>query len=198
MAVTRVSQSTVKQGLDKNKNFVAGIPPILGRYYLMGSVTVGSGGASSIEFTDIPPIYKHLKVRMLLRSDTAAVQSTSKIEINGDTGANYKGHELRGDGSTASATSTSGIRVHVTPAASAAANIFGACIIDIPDYANTSKNTTVRVLGSHDRNGAGQVNLYSGLWVNTSAVTSLKFTDEGAGNFVQYSTASIYGIGRVS
>jgi hypothetical protein len=165
-----------------------------GDFESIATVTVGSGGASSIEFTSIPSTFAHLQVRMLLRSDTAAVQSTSKIEINGDTGANYKGHELRGDGSTASATSTSGIRVHVTPAASAAANIFGACIIDIPDYANTSKNTTVRVLGSHDRNGAGQVNLYSGLWINTSAVTSLKFTDEGAGNFVQYSTAALFGV----
>ena len=165
-----------------------------GDFESIATVSVGSGGAAEIEFTSIPASFAHLQVRMLLRSDTAAVQSTSKIEINGDTGANYKGHELRGDGSTASATNTSGIRVHVTPAASAAANIFGACIIDIPDYANTSKNTTVRVLGSHDRNGAGQVNLYSGLWINTSAVTSLKFTDEGAGNFVQYSTAALFGV----
>jgi hypothetical protein len=33
--------------------------------------------------------------------------------------------------------------------------VFGVAIIDILDYANTSKNKTVRALSGEDENGAG-------------------------------------------
>ena len=201
MAITRASQSTVKQGLDKSKSFVAGIPPILGRYYLMGSVTVGSGGASSIEFTDIPPIYKHLQVRGITRVDTGTIQLGMGVRLNGDTGSNYAVHILYGQGSSAAAAgaaSNSHPYVLETIGASATANAFAAFVLDILDYGDTAKNTTMRGFSGSDANGSGQVRLGSGLWVDTDAVTSITIENVSGYDFLQYSTASIYGIGRVS
>jgi len=205
MAVTRVSQSTVKQGLDKNKNFVAGIPPILGRYYLMGSVTVGSGGASSIEFTDIPPIYKHLQVRGLLRSTTASSGLDDvRLRLGNssiDTGNNYAAHQLEGNGSSTQATGYASVsfngRITYAPRASATATVWAAIVFDILDYANTSKTTTVRSFAGVDLNGSGSVVLSSTLWNNTSAITNVQLFPE-ANNFAQHSTLALYGIGRVS
>ena len=51
------------------------IPPTLdtaGDFESIATVTVGSGGASSIEFTSIPGTYQHLQVRGLLRQSSSS------------------------------------------------------------------------------------------------------------------------------
>ena len=74
-------------------------------------------------------------------------------------------------------------------------NIFGANVLDILDYANTSKYTTARILGGIDINGSGgNIRLDSGVWMNTAAVTSLTISPTTANNFVQYSSFALYGI----
>jgi hypothetical protein len=68
-------------------------------------------------------------------------------------------------------------------------------IIDIHDYASTTKNKTVRSFFGHDRNGAGSVYLYSGLWMNTGAITSLSLGQANfSGTFDTGTVASLYGI----
>ena len=172
---------------------------ILGRYYLMGSVTVGSGGASSIEFTDIPAIYKHLQIRFIGHFDVSGSSQNPRIRFNSDSGSNYSYHGLYGTGAAAAAEGA-GNNSNITVgqiSGNSYPNIFGASIIDILDYSSISKNTTVRSLGGHDRNGSGNIFLQSGCWLNTSAVTSIQLT-LNTYNWGQYSTASLYGIGRVS
>jgi hypothetical protein len=78
--------------------------------------------------------------------------------------------------------------------ASATSSIFGAAVIDILDYASTSKATTVRTFGGDDRNGAGIVALASGLWTSTSAVNRVTLAPVAGTNFVQYSTVALYGV----
>ena len=73
------------------------------------------------------------------------------------------------------------------------ANIFSGVVIDLLDYANTSKYKTMRGFGGADRNGAGLISFSSGSWQNTAAITTLTFTLQ-AGNFTQYSTIALYGI----
>jgi hypothetical protein len=66
------------------------------------------------------------------------------------------------------------ITLPAVPAASTASNIFGAIIIDILDYTSTTKNKTIRMLGSYDSNGTGLAILKSGLWFKTpEAVTTI-------------------------
>lgn len=165
----------------------------------IATVTVGAGGASSINFTSIPATYQHLQVRWLWRSAVAGNGDFwSMIRLNGDTTtSNYARHTLYGTGAAAAA--ESGVNnsytsyISLGPANGRTANVFSGVVVDVLDYGNTSKNTTVRAFGGYDANGAGLVVLGSVLWRNTAAVTSLELAP-AYDLFTQYSTAALYGI----
>ena len=169
-------------------------------FELIETQTVGAGGAANVTFNSIPGTYKHLQIRGIVRTAEANPSSNLAIRLNGDTGSNYAYHYLVGDGSTAysgaasGAGTTRGLLAQVT-GNTATSGIFGAIVTDILDYANSSKTTTVRTLGGHDRNGAGQILLTSDLWTSTNAVTSVTLIEFGTtNNLAQYSTFSLYGV----
>jgi hypothetical protein len=169
-------------------------------YESIQTVTLTSN-QSSISFTSIPGTYKHLQVRGIARSSEAQPVTQCKLQFNSDTGSNYTFHALFGNGSSAASEGYgTGVVNGVTPvlripAATAASSLFGLTVIDILDYANTNKYKTVRSLNGYDSNGSGQVNLTSGLWTSTSAVTSIQITHQaGSAEFVQYSSLALYGI----
>jgi hypothetical protein len=75
------------------------------------------------------------------------------------------------------------------------ASTFGSTEIYITNYAGSSN----KCLSSDSVNENNATTAYSvltaWLWSNTSAITSLSITSDGAGNnFAQYSTATLYGI----
>ena len=168
-----------------------------GDYEAISSVTVGSGGASSIQFTSIPATFAHLQVRGILRhSSTGAAGGYAGFRFNSDTGSNYGYHALWGDGSSIYSdglqSQTTLIVNRCTTATQTASN-FGAYVVDILDYASTSKNTTTRALAGYDNNGSGLLYVKSGLWLNTSAITSITVSPN-AGSWVQHSTLALYGV----
>ena len=72
-------------------------------YNLISTVTVGSGGASSIAFTSIPATYTDLKIVISLRATGARTEDALLVRFNSDsTAANYTIKTLRGNGSAAS------------------------------------------------------------------------------------------------
>jgi hypothetical protein len=154
-------------------------------YESIATVTVGSGGTSTISFTSITSTYKHLQVR-------ASLNSGGDIEclVNSDSGANYNRHYIIGDGSTASAsyqTSYGLLPAYV------ATGKDGNFIQDFLDYTNTNKYKTTRSLSGYEANGSGYVLFSSGLWRSTSAITSITFNSK-AGNMSQYSSFALYGV----
>ncbi len=160
------------------------------------SIATGSGtGVSSVTFSVIPSTYKHLQIRGIQRSSRAAGSDYGNIYFNGDTtNSNYANHRLRGDGSSASASGgTSDPTYGDYPAGSTTSNVFGGFIFDLLDYTNTNKNKTSRLLFGYDANGSGQINLRSGLWLSTSAVTSITIDNRGA-NFADGTSFALYGI----
>lgn len=167
-----------------------------GDFESIATVTVGSGGASSISFTSIPSTYQHLQIRAMARGTQADVSDQIGIQFNSDTGSNYAIHQLGGNGSSVFSTGA-GSQTKIVPAyitgGSTSANIFGVGVIDILDYANTNKYKTARGLSGYDRNGAGLTLLRSGLWLNTNAVTSIVCLPD-SGSFVEYSSFALYGI----
>ncbi len=194
MAVTRISQSSLKEGLEKANNFMAGFAPLGMDYHSIATITVGSGGAANMEFTSIPGGFQHLQIRILSKSVITA-GDIGDMTFNSDTGNNYAYHSLYGDGASAAAeagTSRANIPL-ARMVTSSSTSVFGANIVDILDYASTSKNKTVRTFKGDDRNGAGAVLLDSGLWMSTSAITSIRITGR-SNNFAQYSQAALYGI----
>jgi hypothetical protein len=162
----------------------------------IATVTVGSGGADSVEFTSIPSTYTHLQLRYIARTSRSEVDDGFAVQLNGDTASNYYYHYLAGSGTSASAygEANTGYGVPYVSAANAGANTFGIGILDLLDYRNTNKYKTAKILGGEDNNGAGWVALNSGLWRNTAAVTSIKCQTNALGNFLQYSHFALYGI----
>jgi hypothetical protein len=167
-----------------------------GSMYPIGVFTLASAQAT-VEFTNIPQTYKHLQIRVFSRDDRAAAANGVTYRLNGDTGSNYSYHILAGDGSNASAAAVTSANVTygmIQTSASTTSNIFTAAIIDILDYSNTNKNTTIRTLQGYDSNGGGHIRLNSGLWMNTAAVTSFRMIPDASANFIANSTFALYGI----
>jgi len=163
----------------------------------IATVSVGSGGSSSISFTSIPATYAHLQLRCIGRSSRTENSGYAVISYNSDTGTNYSYHALTGDGSTASAGGDASVSYQTLiyfPGALRGSNIFGVGVVDILDYANTNKYKTLRVLDGYDSNGAGYSALQSGSWRNTNAITSITITEYNSNNFVEYSHFALYGI----
>jgi hypothetical protein len=153
--------------------------------------TVGSGGSSSISFTSIPSTYKHLQIRILGKATASAYL---RARLNSAT-SGYANHIVYGTGASALAAADSNnsyINLY-SAMANTTTSVFSGVIIDILDYTDTNKNTTLRSLNGIDYNGSGEVGLNSGLWNNTSAVTEISF-DLNTGNFAQYSHFALYGI----
>ena len=167
-------------------------------YESISTVTVGSGGTSSVSFTSIPSTYSHLQIRAIGRSTSATFTNQYMvIQFNSDTtSANYAWHGLSGDGSSPStfaASSSGGVCAPTFTAGGSGTNMFGAFVLDILDYSNTNKYKTARSLGGHDQNGVGIVRFSSGVWMNTNSVSSIQITPAAAG-LAQYSSFALYGI----
>ena len=166
-----------------------------GSYDSIATVTVGSGGQASVDFTSIPSTYTHLQIRGIGRS--ASTNNAWRIRFNGDSGSNYSRHYLFGDGSnpvqTAAGSSLTSIGLGVFSTSTQTSGVFTGLVADVLDYANTSKNTTLRSAAGFDNNGSGTVGLFSGAWFNTAAITSVSiFIDSG--NIAEYSQFALYGI----
>lgn len=168
-----------------------GVTPSTTSYESIATVTVGSGGASTITFSSIPATYTHLQIRFATTNDST--QATF-FRLNGDTGSNYAYHYLYANGSTVAASGGGGntgmyIGNHGT-------TIPEAGVIDILDYTNTNKYKTTRTLSGNDTNNTNNTSLglWSGLWQNTAAVNSVTLYCGGSSNFANYSIVALYGI----
>ena len=172
-------------------------PTAGGDYESIETIVVGSGGADSVTFSSIPTTYKHLQLRYIARTSRSEADDGFSIQLNGDTGTNYRYHYLAGSGSSASAYSEGSMTGYAVPyvsAGTAPTNAFGVGICDLLDYRSTNKYKVARIIGGEDGNGGGWVALNSGLWLNTAAVTSIKCQTNTLGYFVQYSHFALYGI----
>lgn len=171
--------------------------PLVTNSYESIATAVGTGSSGVITFSSIPSTYKHLQVRAIVRNTNGTTnEETTLITMNSDSGSNYATHRLVGNGGTAYAqayTSGTAIAPYLNPSNNLLSSTYGAMVIDILDYANTSKNKTIRLLGGTDYNGSGNVALVSGAWFSTSAVNTLTFTS-GAGSWTTATQFALYGI----
>jgi hypothetical protein len=177
---------------------ISGSKAVTNSYESIATVTVGSGGQSSISFTSIAATYKHLQIRLIGRIDRSGeANDFFTIRFNGDTAANYSWHALEGSGTTVyaeSGTSTALPRNGDITATTATASMFGVGVVDILDYTNTNKYTTVRSFTGRDQNGSGWVWFGSSNWRNTAAVTSIDVLPTYGTSFQQYTQFALYGI----
>jgi hypothetical protein len=166
-----------------------------GAYDSLATVTL-SATTASVTFAGIPSGYKHLQIRVLSRSSAAVNADNINLTYNGSTSSYYAYHQLYGTGSAAFSNTSNDTAKNQTgyyPGANIASSIFGVTIMDILDYSNTSKNKVVRTLTGYDSNGDGLILLRSGLWMETSAISSITLTGS-AGSFVTNSQFALYGV----
>lgn len=158
---------------------------------LISSVTVGAGGASSIDFTSIPNTYTDLVLKISGRTSAAVVNSGIYIKFNGST-TSYQSRNLYTTTGTSATTNNSADNyAGDINGGSSTANVFGNWEVYIPNYAGSSnKSYSIDYAAENNSNPTG-LGFTAGLWSNTSAITSVSLTNV---TFVQYSSATLYGV----
>ena len=156
-----------------------------------------TGSVASIDFTSIPSTYTDLCLKVSLRNSSANDRRLLFIRFNGIT-SGYNDRSIRVyNGSVLSQTDNGGTNstpVWDLPAANATASTFSNQEIYIPNYAGSNKK-------SNSSDGAGENNATNGaiagltaaILDTTSAISSMSLFCS-PGDFVQYSTAYLYGI----
>jgi hypothetical protein len=161
---------------------------------LISSYTVGSGGASSIDFTSIPSTFTDLVLKISVRSDRAAsTWDNTQLKVNNST-ANMTNRYLSGNGSSAGSGTLTVSYIGDIPATGATSSTFANQEIYITNYAG-STNKSMSVDSVAETNGSTAYAYFdANLWSQTTAINQLTVFSGNAANFVQYSTAYLYGV----
>ena len=167
-------------------------------YQLISSVTVGAGGASSIDFTSIPATYTDLLIKFSTRTTYSGLRDQIAIRINGSSTTDYSVRWLYGIPSiaTSSATDTGyGFALSgYTSGDTSTANTFGSGEVYIPNYAGSNNKSMSGEGVSESNDTSTGLAMSAMLRANTAAITSLRVESYNGFNLKQYSTAYLYGI----
>lgn len=163
-------------------------------YTLISAVTVGAGGAASIDFTSIPSTYTDLCLKISVRSNRAAsTWDNTQLKVNNST-ANMSNRYLSGNGASAASGSLTVSYIGDVPATGATSNTFANQEIYIPNYAG-STNKSMSVDSVAENNGTTAYAYFdANLWSQTTAINQLTIFSGNGDNFAQYSTAYLYGV----
>jgi hypothetical protein len=156
------------------------------------TVTVGSGGASTITFTNIPQNYTDLCILWSVRTDRPSSATDAPwIKFNGSA-TSPTNIRVFGTGSGTGSSTDAWMTVN---AASSTANTFSNVSIYIPNYSG-STNKSFSIESVLENNATeGYPMLQSGLWSSAAAITSIELNLAiTARSFVQNTTATLYGV----
>lgn len=158
-----------------------------GNYFLISQSLPSA--VSTVTFSSIPATYKSLQVRFNLICSNTGQNIT--IQLNGN-GTGYSEHYLYGTGSTTVASGFASQTYTWMLQAGTVGTYPNVGIVDVIDYANTSKYKTIKTLGGANQNtSTGIIEMASGVWQNASATTSLTIAVT-VGTFT--GTISLYGV----
>ena len=176
-------------------------------YTLIESATVGVGGVGSIVFASIPQTFTDLKVVVSVRSSFTGANTGNYdplgLQFN-SSNSGYTLKEIYGNGSATASASlttmtsfTSATVLRLTDGginnSSSTASVFSSVDLYIPNYTSANYKSFSMDFVEEQNQTANFGGLAAGLWSNTAAITSVSlFLKDG--NFVQYSSASLYGI----
>ena len=155
--------------------------------------TYNPTSGSSVTFNSIPSTYKHLQIRFL--SYTTSGADYPFIRFNSDSGSNYVIHRLYGNPPDAVANSGTA-QTSIATSQNTVVNYPLVGVIDIIDYASSSKNKTVRIFSGFNTNNSSsqRIQLFSGLWLNTNAITSITVANNASESWASGTSIALYGI----
>jgi hypothetical protein len=170
-------------------------------YIKLASTTVGAGGASSISFTSIPQTYTDLVIKMSTRTTETPGASALGIQFNGAS-TTVSAIRLNGTGAAVSsgtfAASSGGFGRYnnVTgQSADSTASTFSNGELYFPNYTSSNFKSFSNDMVTENNGTTAYAEFDAGLWSSTSAITSIGINVYGGGgSFVQYTTATLYGV----
>ena len=159
------------------------------------ATTTAVGSTADVTFSSIAQTYTHLQLRMIIKNHTTNTNQT-RIQFNSDTATNYSFHAMGAVNETTSG--SSGVtQAHIyigNHPSSSVASTFSVFIVDILDYTNTNKYKTTRTIrGTSLNNTDSSIELRSGSWRNTAAISTIRIFP-GADSFGIYSSFALYGV----
>lgn len=164
----------------------------------IATVTVGVGGAASMDFSSIPSTYTDLKLVISGRGSTTSGGGRDSLLMNAvfnGSGGTYSGRILRTTGTTGS--SFASYMAGYVNSSSYTANTFSNSELYIPNYTSSNQKSF-----SGDTTNEQNVSAYDSvmglqalLWSGTAAINQITLSLD-YGNFAQYSTATLYGISK--
>ena len=165
-------------------------------YVAIATVTVGSGGGS-ITFSNIPQTYTDLALFISGRTGwTTDTNDQIRIYLNGNT-SNYSHKLLLGTGSALDGDGTQntapGINAQ-TETGAMTADMFSNDFIYIPNYTSSNNKLVCHDHTTENNATLGYTTLGATVWANTSAVTSITIGTFRNSDWVQHSSATLYGI----
>lgn len=175
-------------GITKSKLITASYESIASRNPISGTFT------TSITFNSIPSTYSSLQIRYIIQPNAS---DSLALRFNGNTSSIYDFHALNGDGASVVASNLGTDQTYIQAFGyyPMNASYMNAGIIDIHDYASTTKNKVIRSFSGVDNNSTGgSVQLRSGNWRNTSAVTSITLYTVSSNHMLTGTSFALYGI----
>ena len=145
------------------------------------ATTYLEAAAASVTFSSLGS-YEHLQIRVSGRHNGSGGGGASiYIRFNGDTGSNYTTHTMYAyNGSNISVNKYTGQAYvyaggRITGVLTPSSANYGTSVIDILDYRNANKNTTMHQMSAvlDDYEGGSLLQFGSALWDDTAAVTSI-------------------------
>ena len=160
---------------------------------LIQHVELGSSQAN-ITFSSIPQTFTDLCIVFSGRSDRGATFDNIRIMPNGAT-TGVSSRMLYGSGSGASSFTEAYISGY-TGGNTATSSTFGNSSIYIPKYTSSAQKSFSMDSVSENNATAATQAISAGLWTGTSAITSITLDQGDGSNWLQFTSASIYGILR--
>jgi len=159
----------------------------------IASVSVGSGGAATITLSSIPGTYTDLVLKFSNRTDNTGVGNGFTLTYNASS-TNYTNRSIYGDGSTTASSSSSTSGMMWVNGSTETANTFANVELYITNYAGSNfKSSSNDAVMENNASATTYAGLQARLWSDTAAITSMTLTPS-VGNWVQYTTATLYGI----
>ena len=166
-------------------------------YTLIASQEIGSGGASSVTFSDIPQTYTDLLLRMSTRMSGA--NGGLFVLPNNNTSSAYSCRRLLKDVSSPVSDNQTSIRwFGFNNGNWSVGSVFSQNEYYMPDY--SASNGYYRVASTdtttYNDTSTQYMGFHSQKLNTTSAITSIVINPEGGGTFLQYSGFYLYGISK--
>jgi hypothetical protein len=201
MAITSIKTGSSFTNLIKYNDFLGPNSAYMPPAFESIATATGTGSSNTITFSSIPQTYTHLQIRGIARLIGAdSAPGNSYVQYNGVSTSTYFVHRLSGNGtSVASAgnASNSGITfANIAAGGGQLANTYGVFILDIHDYASTTKTKTLRSFLGIDTGSASTndiIYLTSGSSTATTAITSISIIN-ATQSFNTTTSFALYGI----